>query len=643
MNNYKGIQLEDIYKQKKSFNEISLVGDFLFWKESVQISGKKNNAIFVRPVKKPKLAPQQLIYQAFSINSSFHGYGGRSYQCFKTNDLFHIVWIDQRTGSLWAQKYLVNASKKNISVYPYLISKEEPRQLTKSSSGNFDACFALYGEKFLFGLIEIKNNDFLFSVDINKKNQDLKIIKKFNSFAGSLSSNLRGNKISWIEWGGPYMPWENNELFFANISAEGEIQAIQKLNKSLINDCGNISYFQPHWLSEDLLVCSEDSSGWWNLIFIEVNKLNVITIKKKITKEFFEYGVPQWVSGISLFAGVKENFFCLARHKDNWILEHYKNLSFARRINLPFTNLSDLYSDSSKVILKASSNITEDQLLELDFKNNNQFYRETKLVDLSDSYSKAETFWFKGFDDKQTHAWIYKCRLSNFEKPPLIIKAHSGPTNYFNGQLNPEIEFWTSKGWFVAEINYGGSSGFGKEYRNRLNGNWGIVDSEDCKALAKCLISKGLVDESKIVIFGNSAGGFTALNSLCNENLFKAAICKYPVLDLNHMRCNTHRFEKSYLNSLIGDFDNTGNKYFDRSPINKIDQISQPVLLFHGKKDVVVDYKISLEFIKLHLRRNIHSEIHLYDNEGHGFRDLKNKLNFLLQTELFLKKIFFKN
>ncbi len=640
MNNYKGIQIEDVYKQKKYFNEISLISDLLFWKESFQISGKKNNAIFVRPIKSPKLAPQKLTTNEFSINSSFHGYGGKSYQCIQSKNLFYLIWIDQRTGSLWAQKYQPNILQNDIIKFPYLIAKQEPIRLTKLFTGNFDACFALCNEKVLFGILEKNNNDFLFSIDINKKNQDLKIIKKFDYFAGSLSSNLQGNRIAWIEWGDPFMPWENNELFFANISAEGEINLIQKLNKLLISDSANISFFQPYWLSENLLVCSEDSSGWWNLIFFELDQLDNIKIKKKIRKKFFEYGLPQWISGISLFAGAKENFFCLARYKESWILEYYHNLSFVKRINLPFTILSDLYSDFNKIIFKASSNIAEEHLVDLDFNNINQFNIQSKLTDLSDSYSKAETFWFKGFRDRQTHAWIYKCRLLDSNKPPLIIKAHSGPTSHFNGELNPEIEFWTSRGWFVAEINYGGSSGFGKEYRKRLNGNWGIVDSEDCKALAKTLISKGLVDESRIVIFGNSAGGFTALNALCNEDLFKAAICKYPVLDLNEMRCNTHRFEKSYLNSLIGDFDVSYSKYFDRSPINKTDQISQPILLFHGKKDFVIDYKISLKFNKLLLKKNICSEIQIYENEGHGFKDIRNKCDYLSKTELFLKKIF---
>jgi len=153
--------------------------------------------------------------------------------------------------------------------------------------------------------------------------------------------------------------------------------------------------------------------------------------------------------------------------------------------------------------------------------------------------SKPETFWFKGFEDQSTHSFLYKPLVENFRKPPLLVRAHSGPTSFFDGSYNSEVQYWTSKGFFVAEVNYGGSSGFGKAYRERLNHKWGIVDSYDCKALALELINSDLVDSEKVVIFGNSAGGLTALNCLLFGSIFTAAICKYPVLDLKDMHYNT--------------------------------------------------------------------------------------------------------
>ena len=160
-------------------------------------------------------------------------------------------------------------------------------------------------------------------------------------------------------------------------------------------------------------------------------------------------------------------------------------------------------------------------------------------IDYIKDCSKPEAFWFQGFEDQSTHSFLYKPLVENFGKPPLLVRAHSGPTLFFDGSYNSEVQYWTTKGFFVAEVNYGGSSGFGKAYRERLNHKWGIVDSYDCKLLALELIKSNLVDSEKVVIFGNSAGGLTALNCLSCGCIFTAAICKYPVIDLNDMHYNT--------------------------------------------------------------------------------------------------------
>ena len=640
MNNQKKLNVKSVYKDKKAFDETFIIENFIFWKERLNISGAKNNAIFTRPIHHPNAISQNLTGDQFLISSRFHGYGGQSYKCIKSNNQVYIFWIDQITKSLWLNTFKLSKTKKDNDYFPYLINNCQPRKLTKSISGNFNASFELIDGKILFGLIEINNADYLFQIDIFVEEQDLNIIKKFDNFAGSLSSNIQGNLLSWIEWDLPYMPWEDNNLFFAEINSVGELGNPVRFNKEIISTCENISFFQPYWISNNLLVCAEDSSGWWNLIFFEVKDLNNIFIKKRISKKFFEYGLPQWVEGISLFSGSKENFYCLAKYKDAWILENYQNLSFVRRIDLPYTILSDLKSDLNNLILKGSSKVCQEEFIELEVKSFSKTQIRQHTSKFFDSISKAKSIWFNGFDNRKTHAWIYKPINSDFQKLPLIVKAHSGPTGYFNGSFNPEVQFWTSRGWCVAEVNYGGSSSFGKEYRDRLNGNWGVLDSEDCRELAKSLINKKLVDKSKIVVFGNSAGGLTALNALCGDSLFKAAICKYPVLDLNQMHFNTHRFEKNYLSSLIGNFDDFKNQYFDRSPINKIKEICQPILIFHGKKDFVIDYRISYEFYKKITSKNIYSEIYLYGDEGHGFKELKNKINYLCATEKFLKKIF---
>jgi len=170
-----------------------------------------------------------------------------------------------------------------------------------------------------------------------------------------------------------------------------------------------------------------------------------------------------------------------------------------------------------------------------------------------------------------------------------------------------------------------------------LNYKWGIVDSYDCKALALELIKSNQVDSEKVVIFGNSAGGLTALNCLASGSIFTAAICKYPVIDLKDMHYNTHRLEKDYLNSLVGDYEKNYDSYIYRSPKNRINKIKKPILLFHGKKDNVISYKQSLKIQEILIHNNKYSEVIFFDNEGHGFRNIENKEKVMQKSQEFLK------
>jgi len=640
MNNYKKLSITDVYPKVRSYQQLSLVKNFVFWVGNITSGKNPRNTIFARPFIQKSSEAQNLIGDSFYIKSYFHGYGGKSYKCFFYKEKFYLIWIDQITKSLWYRILKFNNNEaKNAN---YLLSIAEPKQLTKPQKCNFDASFVFNNKGKLFGLFEQDEKDFLFSLDLNKERQELTVLREFDCFASSLGCNDDRTLLSWIEWDKNTMPWESNNLFFGSINSLGQLQKIVKFENKKINVDKSVSFFQPLWISKNVLICSEDSSGWWNLLFLKINQIDEINILKKVKKDFYEYGLPEWISGISNFSGSKKNLFCLAKNRDSWIIEHYQNCSFHQNIELPFTYLRDLYVSSNRLICLASNDISHEQLIEIDINDcsNSSFISKRVISKNINSYSKAETFWFEGYGKEKTHAWIYKPNGSNTNKPPLILKAHSGPTSSFNGSFNLEVQYWTSRGWLVAEVNYGGSSGFGRQYRERLNNLWGIVDSADCIALAQTLIEEKLVDPSRIVISGNSAGGFTALNALCKTDIFKTAICKYPVIDLNDMRLNTHRFERHYLNSLIGKFENNPKKYFERSPKNNINKIKKPILLFHGENDSVINFRESINFNKKLLEKNIYSEIFLFGDEGHGFKNICNKRSVLKITENFLKNIF---
>ncbi len=622
--------------KKKAFKELTIIRDIIFWIDVVD-QGQNENAIFARPFNEKGAFPQKLTIKKYNIRNNFHGYGGKSYKCINLKNNFYLIWIDQITKAVWFQIFKEVASSYR-SQNKYLDSVQEPRQLSKSIAGNFDSSFVISEKNLLYGICEIDNRDYLFSLNLNKTKQDIHRIKKFKNFAGELSSNTSANLLSWIEWDSPYMPWEKNDLFFAQIDLDGEIQKIKKFSNKLINEKKKVSFFQPYWISETLLVCSEDSSGWWNLLFLDVSEIENILIKKKVERNLIEYGVPQWVSGITFFSGTIKNLFCLAKKENNFIVEQYKNLEFVKEFFTPFTSISEFSVFRKKVLLKGYGSDFLGIVFEIDFAEKvlSNFSKQI-FVDHIKVCSKPESFWFKGFEDQSTHSFLYRPLVENFKKPPLLLRAHSGPTSCFDGSYNSEVQYWTSKGFFVAEVNYGGSSGFGKAYRERLNYKWGIVDSYDCKALALELIKSNQVDSEKVVIFGNSAGGLTALNCLLYGSIFTAAICKYPVIDLKDMHYNTHRFEKDYLKSLLGNYEEYLDDYINRSPINQINKIKKPILLFHGKKDTVISYKQTLKIQEILIQNNKYSEVIFFDNEGHGFRNIENKEVVMQKSQEFLK------
>ena len=639
MKNYKKLAIKDVFPKVKSYNQLSLIKNFIFWVGNISSGKNKRNSIFVRPFLQSSAEAQSLIGDSFYIKSNFHGYGGKSYKCFFHDDKFYLIWIDQITNSLWYKIFIVN--NKKVTNSNYLDNLTTSKQLTRPLKCNYDSSFVIGNKDKLFGLFEKDEKDFLFSIDLNKERQELIVLREFDGFASSLGCNEDKTMLSWLEWSNTVMPWEENNLFFGSINSFGQLKKIVKFKNKKINFDKQVSFFQPLWISKDILICSEDSSGWWNLLFLKISQIEEIHILKKVQKEFYEYGLPEWISGISIFSGSKKNFFCLVKNRESWIIEHYRDCSFHQKIDLPFNFFRDLHISSNRLICLASNDITHEKLIEIDIDSftKSSFVSYIEKSQIINFTSKAESYWFKGYGEKMTHAWIYKPNFNNKSKPPLLIKAHSGPTSSFDGSLNLEVQYWTSRGWFVAEVNYGGSSGFGRKYRERLNHLWGVLDSDDCIALAESLQDEQLINPSRIVISGNSAGGLTALTALSRTNIFKAAFCKYPVIDLNAMRLNTHRFERNYLNTLIGNFEDNQKKYFERSPNKNLQKINNPILIFHGKKDSVINYKESIDFNKKLLEKNVYSEIVLFDEEGHGFKNIENKIKVLEKTEKFLENI----
>ena len=426
MSNAKNLKINQIDKKNISFKELSLVKDMIFWVDIIPDDQTNKNAIFAKPFNDKNAIPQKLTGDNFYIKSNFHGYGGKSYQCIEVNDQIYLIWVDQLSKAMWLQILRVQEKvPKNDN--EYLLCDMEPIQLTESIKTNFDTSFVISKNNLLYGLCEIKHRDYLFSLNLKKTKQEIRIIKKFDNFAGNLSSNISANLFSWTEWSSDSMPWERNELFFAIIDNDGEIQKIKKFSNKLVNEEKNVSFFQPYWVSDNILVCSEDSTGWWNLLFLDVTDIKNVILKKRIMNPLTEYGSPQWVSGISFFSGNIKNLFCVAKKDNSWILEYYQNCECIKELKLPFCSIGDLDVCDRKLVIRGCSFGSFEELFEYDFeeKSHTKLLNEISLESIKE-YARPETFWFKGFNNQPTHSFIYKPLFERFIKSPLIVKAHSG-------------------------------------------------------------------------------------------------------------------------------------------------------------------------------------------------------------------------
>jgi len=251
--------------------------------------------------------------------------------------------------------------------------------------------------------------------------------------------------------------------------------------------------------------------------------------------------------------------------------------------------------------------------------------------------SGPEAFWFPGHGGRCTHGWLYR-PVGSTGLPPLLVRCHGGPTAMARPCFSPETQFWISRGWAVLDVNYGGSSGFGRAYRQRLDGAWGMVDVEDCTAGARAVAAAGWVDPERVAVSGGSAGGFTALGCLWRSDLFRVGACRYGVTDLAALAQDTHRFERGYTESLVGPWPAAAQRYRDRSPLYRVRHGQGPVVLFQGLKDQVVLPEQTERMAAALSQRGVTVEMHAYPEEGHGFRDGAVQQEVLLCMEAFFRK-----
>ncbi|MFM7887700.1 MAG: S9 family peptidase, partial [Pseudanabaena sp.] len=406
--------------------------------------------------------------------------------------------------------------------------------------------------------------------------------------------NPMGDQLAWISWNHPYMPWDGTELWVADL-VETEVGVLAIQNLQLVAGGEQESIFQPRWSADGNLYFVSDRTGWWNLYRTSRDKLAI----QPLAPMEAEFGLPQWVFGMSTYDFTNNGKILCSytqQGKSHLALIDPLNLeSGLKEIDLPFTYISGIQCEGDRAVFHGGSATEPTAIVLLDITSETwQKVRIASELQLDPDYiSVAQPVEFPTANGKTAHGLFYPPKNKDFqgepnEKPPLLVKSHGGPTASTSGSLSLGIQYWTSRGFAVLDVNYGGSTGYGREYRDRLKGNWGIVDVDDCANGAKFLADKGLVDGDRLAISGGSAGGYTTLCALTFRDDFKAGASHYGICDLEALATDTHKFESRYLDSLIGKYPEQKDLYIQRSPIHFTDKLSCAIAFFQGLEDKVV-------------------------------------------------------
>ena len=632
------LDAEKVFGDTPTFKEPKIIGNWVLWLEQ-RPNEKGRTTVVIRPWGRKDLTPKELTPYPCDLRTKFHGYGGAPLSTALNGSDLVLSWIDSKDNCLWIRTWSSEVNNKKTSSFE-LAPKTPPICLSKKNNFFLADGVIDFKENIWIGLMEDHEGDHIVSYFLDKTDQNPKFIYSSKALLGYLALNSLDRKLAWIEWENTSMPWDLNSLKLAKLDEQLNLINIFEFNNENFKSTEKISFFNPIWSETGDLFVAEDSSGWWNIAQIKTDaNNNLISVSSNQWPIKADIGFPQWTLGMSSFYCIGNEVVGIFAQGGKWSLALFQKNGSIKIIDQPFIDFSALCTNQNRLVAIASSAEISEGIFEMDMLSKKWDHTPASMLSLDpQQISKGESFWFTGAKKEKVHAWYYPPLNKRILLPPLLVKSHSGPTGMAHCGLDLEVQFWTSRGWAVVDVNYGGSSGFGREYRDRLRGEWGVNDVEDCTQAAKSLIDSGKADERRVAIVGSSASGFTALGCLASTNIFKIGACKYPVTDLIGMANSTHRFEEFYLDYLIGKIARYHEKYIKRSPITNVNCINVPLILFHGLKDQVVLSDQSIEIRDELYKRKVPVYIHLFENEGHGFKDGKLKVYVLKKTEAFFKK-----
>jgi len=465
------------------------------------------------------------------------------------------------------------------------------------------------------------------------------VLVEGNDFYSTPRLSPDGSQLAWLTWNHPNMPWDGCELWVGEFAEDGTLSSTRWVAGGAAE-----SIFQPEWSPEGVLYFASDRSGWWNL-----ERITADGGIERVCQSKAELGMPQWVFAMSAYAFASpETIVC--SHIDQGVSTFATidtNTGKLTPIDCPYTDIQFLRAANGQAVFRGGSPTDVGAIVKFDLKTG-QFETLRKSNDREtypQYFSVPRAIEFPTEGNLSAHGFFYPpqnpdYRAPDSEKPPLIVKSHGGPTSAASTALSLSIQYWTSRGFAVLDVNYGGSTGYGRQYRERLNKKWGIVDVDDCVNGARYLAERGEVDGNRLIITGGSAGGYTTLGALTFRKVFKAGASHFGISDLESMARDTHKYESQYLTALLGPYPERKDIYYDRSPINFPERLSCPVIFFQGLEDKVVPPDQAEKMVDAIRAKRIPVSYVAFAGEQHGFRQAKNIKRALDGELYFYSKVF---
>ena len=556
----------------------------------------------------------------FNVRSRVHEYGGGAYAV--SGD--HVWFSNFEDGRVYVQA-----------------GTATPAPLTAEGPARFADLTVDRGRQRLLAVRETHDdsappvNDL---VAISVDDGSVRTIASGHDFFAAPAPSPDGRRLAWLAWDQPDMPWDAASLWLADLDGKGNPGTPIRIAGG-----SGSSAFQPAWSPDGALWCVVDPQGWWNLHRLRDGELRCMHRAES------EFGKPLWQLGMTTYGfDAGGGVVCTWRSDGAWRLGRLDPDGAMTPIPLPWTSVDSLVVDGSTAAFIGGAPDRSAEVVSLDLESGESRVHRTSsaLAIDEDILSRPVALsWPTGGGDEVAHGYYYPPRNASYrapagETPPLVVMSHGGPTGCTSDTLSPATQFWTSRGFAVLDIDYRGSTGYGRAYRERLYGEWGVVDVEDCVAGALHLAETGRADRERLAIRGGSAGGYTTLAALTFHDAFRAGASYYGICDLEVLAADTHKFEARYLDRLVGEWPADRDVYRARSPLHHASRLGCPIIFFQGLDDRVVPPNQAELMVDALDRQGLPVACLMFEGEGHGFRQADTIRRCLEAELLFYARVF---